>query len=1090
MSNLRISPNRWQFDSCREDDESYFGHLKSIAHIIPLGVRTKTALIQNAYGRCLYALDLKKEKEEEVEEVVEDVDELEEEEEEEEEEEDDDDEARKLLIRKIRTQAQVTRAAFLFREAALSIKVSSGDFGIRQDQLVTMTGNNDFATLEEHGGVGGLSIKLKTDLEKGINGDDADLQHRMQAFGSNTCPCKLPQSFLMSLWEALQNLTIIILIIAAIASLALGIKSEGIKEGWYDGCSIAFAVFLVIVVTGTSDYQHSLQFHNLNVKKQNIRMEVMRVGKRVEVSIFDLVVGDVVPLKTGDQVPADGVLISGHSLSVDESCTTGESKIVKKDSKRPFLMSGCQVADGYGTMLVTVVGKNTVRGLEMDSILEDAGEQTPLQVQLNSLATFVGIVGLAVALLVLLVPLIRYFAGLAKNPDKSIQFIKKKTSAGDAVEEVIKIVIVAVTIVVVAVPEGLPLAVSTTAAYSMWKMMSDKALVRRLSACETMGTVTTICTKTGTLTLNQMAVVDAYIGGQKVSSTNDRALLSATAESLIKEGVALNTAGSVFTSEGGEVEISGSPTEKALLLWGVKLGMNFDELRSQCKLLRVFPFDSEIKRGGIALQLPDSQVHIHWKGAAEIVLGSCTEYLDVGGACKKMDNSMATYFKSAISDMAAGSLRCVAVAYRSFEIDKVPMDEDSLAEWVIPEDELVLLAIVGIEDSCRPGIKEAVKLCTRAGVKVRMVTGYNLQTATAIALECGILGSVADAKEPNIIEGAAFRTLSESERGIVAGEISVMGSSYPNDKLLLVKALQRGGHVVAVTGDVSNDAPALKEADIGLAMGIQGTELAKESSDIIILDDNFASIVKVLRRGRSVYANVQKFILFQLTVNVGAIIINFVAATSSGNVPLNTVQLLWVNLIMDTFGALALATEPPTDHLMDRTPIGRKETLITNIMWRNFAVQVIYQVTVLLILNFKGLSILHLGNNKHDITEKNTLIFNAFVFCQLFNVFNARKPDKLNILCGVSKNRRLLVIVAVTLVLQVVIIIFLGKFTGTVRLSWQLWLTSIIIGFISWPLAVVGKFIPVGQNPLTKYSSTICLLILIIVVISYKNLSD
>ncbi|KAI3932659.1 hypothetical protein MKW98_012630, partial [Papaver atlanticum] len=963
-------------------------------------------------------------------------------------------------------------AAILFREAALSIKVSSGDFGIGQDQLVTMTGNNDFATLEEHGGVGGLSIKLKTDLEKGISGDDADLQHRMQAFGSNTCPCKLPQSFLMSLWEAWQNLTIIILIIAAIASLALGIKSEGIKEGWYDGCSIAFAVFLVIVVTATSDFQHSLQFHNLNVKKQSIRIEVMRAGKRVEVSIFDLVVGDVVPLKTGDQVPADGVLISGHSLAVDEFCTTGENKIVKKDSKCPFLKSGCIVADGYGTMLLTVVGKNTEGGSEMASILEDTGEETPLQVRLNSLATFVGIVGLAVALLVLLVPLIR------------------KTSAGDAVEEVIKIVIVAVTIVVVAVPEGLPLAVSTAAAYSMWKMMSDKALVRRLSACETMGTVTTICTKTGTLTLNQMAVVDAYIGGQKVGSPNDRALLSATAESLIKEGIALNTIGSVFTSEGGEVEISGSPTEKALFSWGVKLGMNFDDLRSQCKPLRVFPFDSEVKRGGIALQLPDSQVHVHWKGAAEIILGSCTEYLDVSGVCQKMDNNMATYFKRAISDMAAGSLRCVAVAYRSYEIDKVPIDEESLAEWVIPEDELVLLAIVGIEDSCRPGIKEAVKLCARAGVKVCMVTGYNLETAKAIALECGILGSVADAKEPNIIEGEAFRRLSESERGIVAGEISVMGSSYPNDKLLLVKALQRGGHVVAVTGDVSNDALALKEADIGLAMGIQGTELAKEKSDIIILDDDFASIVKVVRWGRSVYANVQKFILFQLTVNVGAIIINFVPATSSGNVPLNTVQLLWVNLIMDTFGALALATEPPTDHQMDRTPIGRKEPLITNIMWRNFAVQVIYQVTVLLILNFKGLSILHLGNNKIDITEKNTLIFNAFVFCQLFNVFNARKPDKLNILCGVTKNRRLLVIVAVTLVLQVVIIIFLGKFTGTVRLSWQLWITSIIIGFISWPLAVVGKFIPVGQNPLTKYSSTICLLILIIVVISYKNLSD
>ncbi|KAI7748740.1 hypothetical protein M8C21_027369 [Ambrosia artemisiifolia] len=298
-----------------------------------------------------------------------------------------------------------------------------------------------------------------------------------------------------------------------------------------------------------------------------------------------------------------------------------------------------------------------------------------------------------------------------------------------------------------------------------------------------------------------------------------------------------------------------------------------------------------------------------------------------------------------------------------------------------------------------------------------------------------------------------------------------MGRSSPNDKLLLVQALRKRGHVVAVTGDGTNDAPALHEADIGLAMGIQGTEVAKESSDIIILDDNFASVVKVVRWGRSVYANIQKFIQFQLTVNVAALVINVVAAVSSGDVPLNAVQLLWVNLIMDTLGALALATEPPTDHLMDRHPVGRREPLITNIMWRNLLIQAFYQVSVLLVLNFRGRELLHSQHDpkEHAIKEKNTLIFNAFVFAQIFNEFNARKPDEMNVFKGVTKNRLFMGIIALTVVLQVVIVMFLGKFTTTVRLSWQLWLVSIVIGVISWPLAVVGKLIPVPERPFADY---------------------
>ncbi|KAF7814672.1 calcium-transporting ATPase 9, plasma membrane-type-like [Senna tora] len=1001
----------------------------------------QASLVLNASRRFRYTLDLKKGEEEE---------------------------HQKGLIR---AHAQVIRAALLFRLAGerdlgkgtgLAPPIPVNNYEVPLEELVSMFKDQN---------VKGLSDLLKSDPQKGISGDDADLLRRRSAFGTNTYPRKKGRNFLMFLWDAWQDLTLIILIIAAVVSLALGIKTEGLEEGWYDGGSIAFAVILVIVVTAVSDYRQSLQFQNLNSEKQNIQLEVIRGGRTTKISIFDIVVGDVVPLKIGDQVPADGILIAGHSLAIDESSMTGESKIVHKDHKAPFLMSGCKVADGFGVMLITGVGINTEWGLLMASISEDTGEETPLQVRLNGVATFIGIVGLTVAVAVLAILLGRFFTGNSRDLDGNVLFVPGKTSISRVVDGVIEIFTIAVTIVVVAVPEGLPLAVTLTLAYSMRKMMADKALVRRLSACETMGSATTICSdKTGTLTLNQMTVVEAYVGRNKLNPPDDSSKLHPEVLSLINDGIAQNTTGSVFVpKDGGEIEISGSPTEKAILSWAVKLGMNFDLIRSNSSVLHVFPFNSEKKRGGVLLKQLDSRVHIHWKGAAEIVLGACTHFLDSNGCLQSIEDDK-DFFKGAIDEMAAQSLRCVATAYRSYELDKVPSNEEELAKWSLPEDQLVLLSIVGIKDPCRPGVKDAVQVCTAAGVKVRMVTGDNLQTAKAIALECGILSSLSDAVEPNIIEGKTFRALSENEREQVAKKITVMGRSSPNDKLLLVQALRKGGEVVAVTGDGTNDAPALHEADIGLSMGIQGTEVAKESSDIIILDDNFASVVKVVRWGRSVYANIQKFIQFQLTVNVAALVINVVASITSGAVPLNAVQLLWVNLIMDTLGALALATEPPTDHLMHRTPVGRREPLITNIMWRNLIVQAVYQIAVLLVLNFVGESILNTNGSKaYALQLKNTLIFNAFVFCQIFNEFNARKPDEMNVFSGVTKNHLFMGIVGLTCIFQILIIELFGKFTDTVRLDWKLWLASIIIGFISWPLAILGKLIPVPKTPLGRY---------------------
>ncbi|KAM0905601.1 hypothetical protein ACQ4PT_017279 [Festuca glaucescens] len=1010
----------------------------------------QAALVLNASRRFRYTLDLKKEEEKE------------------------------MIRRKIRAHAQVIRAAFLFKEAGekdiresctgIKPATSSHSFPIELEKLTTLNRDHDSFVLQELGGVEGLSGLLKSDLDRGINAAEDELSQRRDVFGANTYPRKKRKNILRFIFDACKDLTLIILMVAAAISLTLGMATEGVKEGWYEGGSIFLAVFLVILVTATSDYRQSLQFQHLNEEKQNIQVEVLRGGKRFRASIFDIVVGDVIPLNIGDQVPADGILISGHSLAIDESSMTGESKTVRKDQKAPFLMSGCKVADGYGSMLVTGVGINTEWGQLMANLSEDNGEETPLQVRLNGVATFIGMVGLSVAGVVLGVLVIRYFTGHTKNPDGTVQFQAGTTSAKQGFMGAIRILTIAVTIVVVAVPEGLPLAVTLTLAYSMRKMMRDKALVRRLSSCETMGSATTICSdKTGTLTLNKMTVVEAHFIGIKLDPCDDVRAISRSAAALLIEGIAQNTTGTVFLPEdGGAADVTGSPTEKAILSWGLKIGMDFTDVRSKSSVLHVFPFNSEKKRGGVAVQSATG-VNVHWKGAAELVLSSCKSWLSLDGSVQPMGVQKHNEYKKSIEDMAKSSLRCVAFAYCQCEIEMIPKED--IADWKLPEEDLTLLGIVGIKDPCRPGVRNAVQLCRDAGVKVRMVTGDNIDTAKAIALECGILDANGVTSEPFVIEGKVFREMSETARGEIVDKITVMGRSSPNDKLLLVQALKRKGHVVAVTGDGTNDAPALHEADIGLSMGISGTEVAKESSDIIILDDDFTSVVKVVRWGRSVYANIQKFIQFQLTVNVAALVINVIAAVSSGDVPLNAVELLWVNLIMDTLGALALATEPPTDNLMKRQPVGRREPLVTNIMWRNLFVQAIYQIAILLIFNFSGTKILRLENESPDRAEKmnNTFIFNTFVFCQIFNELNARKPEEKNVFKGVTKNHLFIGIICVTTAFQILIVEFLGKFFKIVRLNWTLWFVSVAIGLVSWPLAYVGKFIPVPVRPLQSY---------------------
>ncbi|XP_060671512.1 putative calcium-transporting ATPase 13, plasma membrane-type [Ziziphus jujuba] len=872
----------------------------------------------------------------------------------------------------------------------INVKPEIESFQIDQTSLVELLKEKNLAQLQQLGGIDGVVSALKTGAEQGISSDDEEVAARREAFGSNTYTKPPSRGFLSYVWEALQDLTIVILMVCAALSLGFGMKVHGAKEGWIDGVSIIIAIFLVIAVSAVSNFRQNRQFDKLSKVSNNIQIDVLRGGRRQKISIFEILVGDVICLKIGDQVPADGLFLEGHSLQIDESSMTGESDHVEINrGQNPFLFSGTKVVDGYGRMVVTSVGMNTTWGQMMSQLSRDSNEQTPLQARLNKLTSSIGKVGLAVAFIVLVVLFVRYFTGTTKDENGNQEFIGGKTKFDDILNSSVEFIAAAVTIVVVAIPEGLPLAVTLTLAYSMKRMMADKAMVRKLSACETMGSATTICTdKTGTLTMNQMKVTKFWLGKESTEQLGAYSSVAPYVIELFREGIALNTTGSVYRpSFGMEYEITGSPTEKAILSWAVEdLNMDMEEITRKCSILHVEAFNSQKKRSGVLLKRKiDGSVQVHWKGAAEMILAMCSSYYDASGIIKDLDDNQKSEFQQIIQGMAASSLRCIAFAHNRVQTQEV---QDSDAPKSLKEEGLVLLGLVGIKDPCRPGVKRAVEDCQYAGVNVKMITGDNVFTAKAIATECGILRPGQDTKEA-VIEGEKFRNYTEEERMEKVDKICVMARSSPFDKLLMVQCLKRKGHVVGVTGDGTNDAPALKEADIGLSMGIQGTEVAKESSDIVILDDNFASVATVLKWGRCVYNNIQKFIQFQLTVNVAALVINFVAAVSAGKVPLTAVQLLWVNLIMDTLGALALATERPTKELMDKPPVGRTAPLITNIMWRNLLPQALYQISVLLILQFKGKSIFGV-----DEKVKDTLIFNTFVLCQVFLINHLRSIRK------------------------------------------------------------------------------------------------
>ncbi|KAK5792997.1 calcium-transporting ATPase 2, plasma membrane-type-like [Gossypium arboreum] len=955
---------------------------------------------------------------------------------------------------KLRIAVLVSKAAFQFisgvqpSDYVVPEQVTAAGFQLCADELGSIVEGHDVKKLKFHGGVSGIAEKLSTSTNTGLSSDAALLSKRQEIYGINKFAEPEAKGFWVFVWEALQDMTLMILGACAIVSLVVGIAMEGWPAGAHDGLGIVASILLVVFVTATSDYRQSLQFKDLDKEKKKITIQVTRNDCRQKLSIYDLLPGDIVHLNIGDQVPADGLFVSGFSVLIDESSLTGESEPVVVNDKNPFMLSGTKLQDGSCKMLVTTVGMRTQWGKLMATLSEGGDDETPLQVKLNGVATIIGKVGLFFAVVTFAVMV----QGLLRS---KLQEGTIWSWSGDEALKLLEFFAVAVTIVVVAVPEGLPLAVTLSLAFAMKKMMNDKALVRHLAACETMGSATGICSdKTGTLTTNRMTVVKSCIcmNVKEINSTNKASFCSEIHESAIKlllQSIFMNTGGEIVTSKDGRREILGTPTETALLEFGLSLGGDPQTERQQSKTVKVEPFNSTKKRMGVVLELPGGGLRAHTKGASEIVLAGCDKVIDSNGEVVPLDEKSINHLNATINEFANEALRTLCLAY-------LELKNGFSSDNAIPVSGYTCLGIVGIKDPVRPGVKESVAICRTAGITVRMVTGDNINTAKAIARECGILTDDGIA-----IEGPDFREKSQEELLKLIPKIQVIARSSPMDKHTLVKQLRTTfDEVVAVTGDGTNDAPALHEADIGLAMGIAGTEVAKESADVIILDDNFSTILTVAKWGRSVYINIQKFVQFQLTVNIVALIVNFSSACLTGSAPLTAVQLLWVNMIMDTLGALALATEPPTDELMKRAPVGRKGNFISNVMWRNIFGQSFYQLMVIWYLQARGKAMFELDGP--DSTLKlNTLIFNSFVFCQVFNEISSRNMEEIDVLSGILNNSVFVAVLGCTAVFQIIIIEFLGTFASTTPLTYSQWGLSVVIGFFSMPIAAALKLVPV-----------------------------
>ncbi|OJJ38795.1 hypothetical protein ASPWEDRAFT_342168 [Aspergillus wentii DTO 134E9] len=976
-------------------------------------------------------------------------------------------------------------------------------FDFSADQLSDLVESRSLESFRQYGGLTGLEKGLRTDRNSGLSVDESTIggalietpkgsfMDRTTTFGNNHLPVAKKITFLQLLWMAYNDHVLFLLTGAALVSLALGLyqtfatahSPSNPAVEWVEGVAILVAIIIIVVVGAANDYQKQMQFRKLNKKQLDRDVKVVRSARSQEVPIYDLLVGDVVLVEPGDVIPADGVLIRGHHVRCDESFATGESDLLRKHSGDnvfddmqdrghnsqqldPFIISGSKVAEGVGSFLVLATGTNSSYGKILLS-LDNEPRFTPLQVRLNRLAKYISWFGGIAGLIMFLILFIKFLTGLRHSGD----------GPAEKGQQFLNVFIIALTVVVIAVPEGLPLTVTLALAFATTRMLKDNNLVRQLRACETMGNATDICSdKTGTLTQNKMTVVAGTIGTlssfDSQQNPTDRIIPSALectqnltvdTKSLLRQSISINS--TAFEAiDAGTPSYIGSKTEAALLDFARDyLGMgDLNVERSNSKIVEVLPFDASRKFMVTVVQLDNGRYRAYVKGAPEVLLGACTRGLKVPAKADlvSMTDETTENLDRIIDTYARRSLRPIMLVFRDFEIWPLSSQEDDSDTVNIGDilHDLTFLCIMGIQDPLRKGAREAVQTCYKAGVVVRVVTGDNLLTAKAIAEECGIIS----VPEDIAIEGQEFRELDEEQQKKIIPRLRVLARSSPADKRTLVLRLKEMGATVAVTGDGTNDAPALTAADVGFSMGISGTEVARESSSIVLMDDNFASIVKAIMWGRAVSDALKKFLQFQITItftSVGLAFVSSVASSSEVSV-LTAVQLMWVNLFQDTLAALALATDPPPPRILNRKPEPRSAPLISTMMWKMIVGQSIYQLAVTLVLHFAGKSIFSYTTS-HEGDQLQTAVFNTYVWMNIFNMYNNRQlENRINVLEGVTKNWLFPFISLVMIGGQILIIFVGGRAFSVVRLTGDQWAYSLVLGFLSIPIGFAIRLIP------------------------------
>ena len=897
---------------------------------------------------------------------------------------------------------------------------------------------------------------------QGLNVEQVKKSRATHGFNILTPPQK--ESVLHQFLGKFGDPIIQILLVALVLSVGVSVyqyvtTDQGISV-LFEPLGIFVAIMLATVVGFVFELSANKKFEILNQVNDEETVKVIRDDNVTLVQRRDIVVGDIVIIETGDEVPADGVLLDAYSLQVNESDLTGEPMARKTVDENEFnneatypsnwLMRGSKVVDGHGVMCVERVGDATEWGKVYKGSQIDNNIKTPLNIQLDKLGQVICYASYIIAAVILVTRLMMYFIHIDAVSD-GIEWIKFAQYA-------LNTLMIAVTIIVVAVPEGLPMSVTLSLALSMRRMLITNNLVRKMHACETMGATTVICTdKTGTLTRNQMSVNDILL----YCGFND----------IIKESISVNTTAFLDFTDNEKINVIGNPTEGALLLWLYNQGVNYYDYRADMTMLYQVPFSTKYK---FMATVVDSKTFnkpmFYVKGAPEIILAHCNKIATADGVVdiekyrQDIENQLAAYNNKA--------MRTLALAYK--EADSNEQSFDSKTDNLIAEN-LIFVAAFAIADPIRTDVAESIESCLNAGIDVKIVTGDTPGTAIEIGRQLGLWRDT-DQKDFNHISGKDFEALSDEEAKRRIPLIKIMSRARPMDKERLVRLQQSVGEVVAVTGDGTNDAPALKAAQVGLSMG-DGTTVAKEASDITILDNSFKSIARAVMWGRSLYRNIQRFILFQMTINVAACLVVMLGALLGTDAVLTVTQMLWVNLIMDTFAALALASLPPSESVMKEKPRAKDAHILTKPMISSICTVGVLFVLIMLgfVQYFKHVEVNSLAEfsiadylvnffnfNIEDAVSytkyEHTLTFTIFVFLQFWNLFNAKAfYSGKSAFCNADRTfggfELALIII---LVGQFVIVSFGGEMFNVEPLQWRDWLIC-LVG--TSPVLLIGEII-------------------------------